>query len=406
MIPISFVFGYLGKSLIYATLKAQRFSWASERQTSRAEDLAYCLLGLFDVHMPLLYGEGSQKAFVRLQEEIMRVNDDQSIFAWGLKYFPDLGWDCSSPEELMLLPDQDGKLEFGAVPLLAASPASFKNSGDIVPCKRSPMNRGQPHSMTNRGLRIDTHFLQNRIELLNLPFFHPSTFDPPESRRWYVALGCVQEKEPYRPLTMCVLHLEENIYARALNIYPIAAAVAPATYTENPLQSIYLLRQPQPYISSSLSTDMLNNTILLRELPRHFGACESSFPPGVWDSTNMAVSIPPGVWSAVLVFSLISTDFKVALVLKCQRPVWYCRLDRVGFRDTAKQVASRWNDYNRQELLEASRVSTQAAEFTLVGYIHHVWTSEDLVLGGITCLHIDTLPLSESSSMLSHLRLN
>lgn len=40
---------------------AQRFSWASKRQTSRAEDMAYCLLGLFDVHMPLLYGEGLKK---------------------------------------------------------------------------------------------------------------------------------------------------------------------------------------------------------------------------------------------------------------------------------------------------------------------------------------------------------
>jgi hypothetical protein len=45
---------------------AQRMSWASERETTRLEDLAYCLLGLFGVNMPLLYGEGS-KAFLRLQ---------------------------------------------------------------------------------------------------------------------------------------------------------------------------------------------------------------------------------------------------------------------------------------------------------------------------------------------------
>ena len=45
---------------------AQRMSWASERETSRSEDLAYCLLGLFGVNMPLLYGEGT-KAFLRLQ---------------------------------------------------------------------------------------------------------------------------------------------------------------------------------------------------------------------------------------------------------------------------------------------------------------------------------------------------
>lgn len=56
-------------------------SWARNRQTTRTEDIAYCLLGIFDVHMPLLYGEG-EKAFVRLQEEIMKHSDDQTLFAW------------------------------------------------------------------------------------------------------------------------------------------------------------------------------------------------------------------------------------------------------------------------------------------------------------------------------------
>ncbi|KAI1787057.1 HET-domain-containing protein [Ganoderma leucocontextum] len=61
---------------------AQRLSWASRRQTTRAEDRAYCLLGLFDIHMPALYGEGD-RAFRRLQEEIMRRIPDQSLFAWS-----------------------------------------------------------------------------------------------------------------------------------------------------------------------------------------------------------------------------------------------------------------------------------------------------------------------------------
>jgi hypothetical protein len=60
---------------------AQRMSWASGRETTRREDIAYSLLGLFDVNMPLLYGEGD-KAFLRLQEEIMKESNDQSILAW------------------------------------------------------------------------------------------------------------------------------------------------------------------------------------------------------------------------------------------------------------------------------------------------------------------------------------
>jgi hypothetical protein len=56
-------------------------SWAARRQTTRLEDEAYCLLGIFDVHIPLLYGEGA-RAFRRLQEEIIKVSDDQSILAF------------------------------------------------------------------------------------------------------------------------------------------------------------------------------------------------------------------------------------------------------------------------------------------------------------------------------------
>ncbi|KAL4081390.1 heterokaryon incompatibility protein-domain-containing protein [Scleroderma yunnanense] len=60
---------------------AQIMSWAANRTTTRVEDRAYCLLGLLDVNMVMLYGEG-KKAFHRLQLEIIRMSNDQSIFAW------------------------------------------------------------------------------------------------------------------------------------------------------------------------------------------------------------------------------------------------------------------------------------------------------------------------------------
>jgi hypothetical protein len=59
---------------------AKRMSWASKRETTREEDIAYCMLGIFDVNMPLLYSEG-RKAFLQLQEEIMKNSTDQSLFA-------------------------------------------------------------------------------------------------------------------------------------------------------------------------------------------------------------------------------------------------------------------------------------------------------------------------------------
>ncbi|KIO05949.1 hypothetical protein M404DRAFT_509198 [Pisolithus tinctorius Marx 270] len=63
-------------------LVAHIMSWAADRRTTRVEDRAYSLMGLFDVNMPMLYGEGS-KAFQRLQLEIIRVSSDHSIFAWN-----------------------------------------------------------------------------------------------------------------------------------------------------------------------------------------------------------------------------------------------------------------------------------------------------------------------------------
>ncbi|KAH7360664.1 hypothetical protein BKA65DRAFT_523610 [Rhexocercosporidium sp. MPI-PUGE-AT-0058] len=53
---------------------AQRISWASKRTTTR-----------FWCHMPLLYGEG-ERAFVRLQEEIMKHSNDHSLFARAVNY--------------------------------------------------------------------------------------------------------------------------------------------------------------------------------------------------------------------------------------------------------------------------------------------------------------------------------
>lgn len=61
---------------------ARRLSWASRRQTTRVEDKAYCLLGLFGIHMPLIYGEGDH-AFVRLQQIILARIPDHSILAWS-----------------------------------------------------------------------------------------------------------------------------------------------------------------------------------------------------------------------------------------------------------------------------------------------------------------------------------
>lgn len=72
------------RNAVSSTSVAKRMSWAAHRSTTREEDEAYCLLGIFGVNMPLLYGEGV-KAFQRLQEEIVRASTsmDHSILVWS-----------------------------------------------------------------------------------------------------------------------------------------------------------------------------------------------------------------------------------------------------------------------------------------------------------------------------------
>jgi hypothetical protein len=116
---------------------AQKMYWASSRNTTRPEDLAYSLLGILNVSMPLLYGEGGEKAFIRLQEEIMRDSDDQSLLAWD------------SPTGGARTNEMHG--------VLASSPRDFRNSRDYVGFSR--LNVSRPPEITNKGVRMTTQLI-------------------------------------------------------------------------------------------------------------------------------------------------------------------------------------------------------------------------------------------------------
>ena len=124
---------------------AQKMSWMAKRETTRVEDSAYCLLGLFNVNMPPLYGEG-EKSFMRLQLEILKTSDDESIFAWS--------------------EDDVYDSYVHTTGLLATAPKYFMNLGNVRPLKRT--DRGneffsgdpQPFSMTNKGLHISLYLIQ------------------------------------------------------------------------------------------------------------------------------------------------------------------------------------------------------------------------------------------------------
>jgi hypothetical protein len=130
--------------------------WISRRVTTRVEDTAYCLLcvhhlytgmshgdladfalgarGIFDVNMPLLYGE-EEKAFRRLQEEIIKTTSDLSIFAW----------ECPKDEEICR---RDNELYCG---ILAESPMYFRTS---LRARVVPDDRRLDFSISNNGVKM------------------------------------------------------------------------------------------------------------------------------------------------------------------------------------------------------------------------------------------------------------
>ncbi|KAM0806732.1 putative Heterokaryon incompatibility domain-containing protein [Seiridium cardinale] len=118
---------YLAKVTSIDPASARRCLGPQKGRLAREEDMAYCLMGLFDINMPLLYGEG-RKAFRRLQEEILRKTNDQSILVF--ERFPYQNFDN---------------------PLLALSPRSFVNTHNVY----RNIKGARQIQLTDIGLAVD-----------------------------------------------------------------------------------------------------------------------------------------------------------------------------------------------------------------------------------------------------------
>ncbi|KAK5659362.1 hypothetical protein OQA88_1455 [Cercophora sp. LCS_1] len=130
------------QDLLRGASVAEKLSWAASRSTTRVEDRAYSLMGLFNINMPMLYGEGSS-AFVRLQQEILRMTDDCTILAWGYN------------QDLSLLPSTASKPQemIAGRGLFAKSPDDFRYMANFV-TKRILGFRRPTFQLTQRGLEI------------------------------------------------------------------------------------------------------------------------------------------------------------------------------------------------------------------------------------------------------------
>ena len=104
------------------------------------EDRAYSLLGIFNVNMPLIYGEG-EFAFRRLQEEILKYSTDQKVFCWRSTNANYATWRG----------------------FFARSPSEFIDSGDILENKRV---NALPFQLTNKGIQLSLELVRRKGDLI------------------------------------------------------------------------------------------------------------------------------------------------------------------------------------------------------------------------------------------------
>ncbi|RPD70304.1 HET-domain-containing protein [Lentinus tigrinus ALCF2SS1-7] len=180
---------------------AHRMSWAANRETTRPEDEAYCLMGIFDVNMPTLYGEG-RRAFRRLQEEIMKKSVDTSLFAWHKRY---------SHEDELVLRHQVAAAPTGQCPmdhttkvnLFAESPKDFRWASSVT--YYGPPNSSKSFDDRLRPLkvpaeRLPTFTITPYGVLSSVLILHASRYT-------YAQLLCSDNPSPSDPSTKIILLL-------------------------------------------------------------------------------------------------------------------------------------------------------------------------------------------------------
>jgi hypothetical protein len=210
--------------------------------------------------MPLLYGEG-QNAFVRLQEEIMRVSDDQTIFSWG--FAP-----TSQDEDEDQFPQYVIKVQRD---LLARRPTKFATCSHLTPDQIGEPRK--PYTMTNMGLQIE-------IPIASLLTRSPGPF---------AILACSHDEDLLSLLALPLLKINDYQYSRLGEPFLIHRDEV----VDASLKTIYLIRTSflSPH-STSFELVSTPDQLIVRNVPSH----ESQYsiwkvePGDAWDPRQRIIS--------------------------------------------------------------------------------------------------------------------
>ncbi|RFU32298.1 hypothetical protein B7463_g4011, partial [Scytalidium lignicola] len=276
------------KSALNSASIAQRMSWAAKRQTTREEDLAYCLLGIFGINMPLIYGEGS-RAFFRLQEEIIKRSDDQTILAWNFDGCDLQAHSIGQDWYADTLKTFDNPMDYTGV--LADSPLAFQHCKDIVTCDLG--RQTSPFSITNKGLEIELPLAPSQPNNTGsnsdpTQDFHKfmSTYNSRalvrhvQSGLTYALLQCQHKNVPGGVLALPLQQTQRRLYVRPRS-WKLVLLDCQLWYQWR-LTPLYLLTEeallPQPalWMTNSLVNRLPEIAVVLRNLPPNLFVFQAS----------------------------------------------------------------------------------------------------------------------------------
>nr|VWP01210.1 Aspartyl proteinase [Ganoderma boninense] len=254
---------------------AQRLSWAAERQTTRVEDKAYSLLGIFDINMQPLYGEGP-RAFRRLQEQIMQRIPDQSLFAWGRVYL-EPQFEERGPRDSVVSADDPVTLNdvaLGRQCISAPVLYSFRGCRDIQRAKLPDSHQHEiVYTFTAHGIRTQFQMTPLTDDLISAIFpHHKLTVYLPHTdagTRWYLAiLGCGHPKRPGHLLgQVCYIPRPKSgiefIYSgfitdpmtydeAVFNLFALSPAIVAACRADTQLRTVYIRHPSRDTMLSAL----------------------------------------------------------------------------------------------------------------------------------------------------------
>lgn len=309
---------------------ADRMRWASRRQTKREEDIAYCLLGIFDVNMPMVYGEG-KKAFIRLQEEIVRNIQDDTLFAWE-----------ATGESALEAPFRG---------LFASSPAEFAHVGGLTPFH--PSIAGSTN-IVGSGRIVLNCSLHDRI-----------------SGQSVVGLKCLRTGDLSKAVGINVVRAENNIWLRSNPSNTLLCA-------HGPRRDLNFQRHVEKRQAQLLNDAFLNRGVRLAALPRgvSLSAVNGHQQYSAWDP---ALVYPISDIFGGIMFEITVSDSGWDMVESVYLGVW----PESAVDNTYRLTLSKKRRTSETDRLLDIRQDTQQAAHGIVGSFYRLWVSEeDETVGG------------------------